>query len=207
MKEKRNNRKGTTKAPLKSNLWCRNCGASWQYLGKTVFTKCPYCDRKIDARNRAGEKTASINDSKSFKKWCTPENKAISYKKHRESLKKRAYFKICGSVFPCCVRCGCDDVRLLEVNHKVPCGKGNRRAGQNLLCDVVSGKLPVDNLEILCRPCNAIHWLEYKLGELLPIKVIWKNKNVIPKHEVPYCSIPKGTLKVWAIEPELDYCI
>jgi len=93
-------------------------------------------------------------------------------------MRRRAFFKICRSVTPKCVRCGCDDFRLLEINHKIACSEDARerrtRSGQNICKCIVNGSRTVDDLELLCRPCNAIHYLEHKLGGPLPIKVIWR---------------------------------
>jgi len=38
--------------------------------------------------------------------------------------------------------------------------------------DIASGKRKTDDLELLCKPCNAIHCLELKHGPL-PMKVVW----------------------------------
>jgi hypothetical protein len=34
------------------------------------------------------------------------------------------------------------------------------------------GKRTTEDLELLCRPCNALHWLEMKYGPL-PMRVVW----------------------------------
>lgn len=39
--------------------------------------------------------------------------------------------------------------------------------------DIIALRRPVDDLEILCRVCNAKHYLEMKYGKL-PIVVMWK---------------------------------
>lgn len=37
---------------------------------------------------------------------------------------------------------------------------------------IVLGKIPLDNLEIVCRVCNAWHYLKEKFGEA-PFKILW----------------------------------
>ena len=90
-------------------------------------------------------------------------------------LRRRILFRICGSITPRCVRCGCDDERLLEINHIY--GGGNRenqkgKFSSRFYYDIANGKRPTDDLELLCKPCNAIHALELKFGSL-PMKVVW----------------------------------
>jgi hypothetical protein len=75
---------------------------------------------------------------------------------------------------PRCARCGCDDLRFLEANHKNG-GGGDERyikapggarlpRGYDMQNAILNGTRRVDDLEVLCRPCNAIHWLELKHG-------------------------------------------
>ena len=77
-----------------------------------------------------------------------------------------------------CVRCGCTDVRFLEINHKN--GGGYReKYNTRLAWSVVKGKRKTEDLEILCRPCNHIHYLEQKYGGQIPLKVVW-NPEPLP---------------------------
>ena len=66
---------------------------------------------------------------------------------------------------------------MLEKNHKN--GGGNRECrskGQFTISDydIIRGIRKVDDLEILCRPCNHIHFLEKKIGQATGLSVIWK---------------------------------
>ena len=70
-----------------------------------------------------------------------------------------------------CVRCGCDDLRFLEINHKN--GKDPTGGGTSLYYDVAACRRKTDDLELLCRPCNHIHYLEMKFGEKIPLRVIY----------------------------------
>lgn len=166
-----------TKSRLKSHLICKGCGAEWEYKGLVIYSKCPYCGKKVDARNRAGEKSIPAGESESLKKWkADAERLRASGQRHYILSRKRAFFKICGSASPKCVRCQCDDLRLLEINHKDPAtsgGKNRTSAGNGFLKAIINGKHPVEGLELLCRPCNAIHYLEFKFGMSLPMKVVW----------------------------------
>lgn len=73
-----------------------------------------------------------------------------------------------------CTRCGCDDYRLLEINHingggAIEYKKFNYRLTQA----IASGKRNINGLELLCKPCNGIHALELKYKEEIPLMVIW----------------------------------
>ena len=77
---------------------------------------------------------------------------------------------------PICNRCGCSDTRLLEINHINGGGSQENKHGSgvtNFLNDIYNGKRKTDDLEILCRVCNARHYLELKYGKL-PYKIIFK---------------------------------
>ena len=81
----------------------------------------------------------------------------------------------------CCVKCGCDDIRLLEINHKN--GRGNKelQKGKKSLKfydDILKGKRKTDDLELLCRICNNLHYLELKFGKL-PYKISYKKEGYI----------------------------
>lgn len=73
-----------------------------------------------------------------------------------------------------CVNCGCNDIRLLEINHKNGGGSVERkRTGcLNLYEQIRRGERGIKDLELLCRVCNAQHYLESKFGRL-PFKIKW----------------------------------
>ncbi len=69
-----------------------------------------------------------------------------------------------------CVACGIDDVRVLQINHKLGDGKKDRGLGQSLLKAIVYGDLTKD-FDIRCANCNILY--EYELGRReLPIEVV-----------------------------------
>ena len=75
-----------------------------------------------------------------------------------------------------CIRCGCNDIRFLEINH-INGGGGKeakiRRFG--IVKSILLHERDTDDLELLCRPCNHIHYLELKFGEKIPLKVVFNN--------------------------------
>jgi len=76
-----------------------------------------------------------------------------------------------------CVRCGCKDIRILEINHKEGGGNKERKGfhyGRILYKDILEGKRNKKDLECLCKVCNIIHFIEEKYSDLCgKIKVIW----------------------------------
>ena len=77
---------------------------------------------------------------------------------------------------PHCVRCGCNDIRLLEINHKNGGGTQEYNNGTRLFYrNIRNGKRKIDDLELLCKVCNAYHALELKFGKL-PYKIIYGEK-------------------------------
>lgn len=62
-----------------------------------------------------------------------------------------------------CVSCGCDDIRFLEINHVNGGGcKEHRARRQGLTDPLLKGDRSTDGLNVLCRVCNAIDFLERK---------------------------------------------
>jgi hypothetical protein len=101
--------------------------------------------------------------------------------KTRMDTKKKVLAIISKSANPFCVSCGCDDMRLLEVNHKnggggKEMGKGIANKSMTFYRDITMLRRKTDDLEVLCRVCNAKHYLELKYGKL-PIKVTWEGDN------------------------------
>ena len=165
--------------PVKAELLCRACGANWKYNGFTLNTICPYCGKAKsarDSREYTRQYTKRLKRKQSLIEWyADADNRKNKQARYYALLKKRVFFRISGTIYPCCARCGCDDVRLLEINHKLGGGNKEYQKGKysgKFYHDVATGKRLTDDLEILCKPCNGIHHLEIRFGKL-PIKVVW----------------------------------
>jgi hypothetical protein len=171
------------KSTLKTELTCKGCGATWKHTTGKTTAICPYCGKCKNARDRHEEAKRYDFDGKrkdSLKSWSLdPQNVRERGKRHRILLRKRMLFRITGSITPCCARCGCDDIRLLEINHKN--GGGNReleagRTAPQFYYAIADGKRDPSDLEVLCRPCNALHYLELKYGHI-PMHVVWEGNE------------------------------
>ena len=78
-----------------------------------------------------------------------------------------------------CANCGCDDFSLLEINHL----KGGGHAEQKIkshrqLCrDIIKARVNLSEYNVLCRVCNALHYVEDILG-IKGHKVIWRRRLI-----------------------------
>jgi len=79
-----------------------------------------------------------------------------------------------------CINCGCDVFEALEINHKG--GGGNKEykfmnkegiSQVKFMYDISRGRRKIDDLEIRCRPCNALHHCETNKG-IKGWKIIWE---------------------------------
>lgn len=99
-------------------------------------------------------------------KWV--QNWRIKYPEKQALARKRAYnnrklkaFKIIGE--PKCNRCDCDELDFLEFNHigGGGCKDWKENKGTAMMDRLLKGRGKED-LEILCRVCNALDFLERK---------------------------------------------
>ena len=76
-----------------------------------------------------------------------------------------------------CIRCGCNIFKALEINHKNLGGtQENLRYLKNsdkLIHLIKDRKRKTNDLEITCRVCNSVHYLEKKYG-ICGFKVLWE---------------------------------
>lgn len=173
-----NNHTGT-KAKLKIRIICRKCFIVFENKLKTQHTKCPKCGRLIDARIRTEwsklynqKHPERIEKYKEYHKKHSKERGKIN----RERVKK-VVFNLISNNNPICNNCGCDDVRLLEINHIVGGGNKELQNGKRtnvFMWDIYMGRRETMDLNLLCRACNALHYLELKYGKL-PMKILWKS--------------------------------
>lgn len=80
---------------------------------------------------------------------------------------------------PKCANCGCDEKSILEINHIN--GGGNKelrdRDKTMLYRDIIKGRRDLSEFNILCRPCNMLHYVANILG-IKGHKIIWNNPLV-----------------------------
>jgi ribosomal protein L37E len=157
---------------IRDELHCRKCGCVWSHTTGKTRAKCPECGKGKDARIRTYKKT--IEQTSGWKNLNGERRKEYT-RNSRAIQRRKVLFRISGTSKFSCVRCGCDDARLLEINHKDGGGNKEMQKGKRsneFYRSIASGDRTIDDLELLCKPCNAIHALELKYGKLL-MKVVW----------------------------------
>ena len=137
---------------------------------------------KLDEINKQWRQNNSEKVKQSIIKWRknNPERYKISNRKSGKKHERKTRITILNIISgnnPHCVRCGCDDIRLLEINHKNGGGKKDWGSNPRLFYrDICKGIRKTDDLELLCKVCNAWHALELKYGKL-PYNVTYKKEK------------------------------
>lgn len=153
-------------ATVRDVATCRDCFFAWKPKGDRTTEKCPNCGKRKDVRKRE-----FVPNTEALKKWRKTKP---GYATEISRSYRKIALRVISNGEVCCVRCGCDDERLLEINHKEGGGgKELKGASNKFYREIARLKRSVDDLEILCRVCNAHHFLEIKFG-LLPFVVEWK---------------------------------
>ncbi len=110
---------------------------------------------------------------------CERERETSRQRHIRRSLREPDYYKnryvkiktrslsMIGKGKVQCVNCGCNDIRLLEINHIN--GSGTKDYAlyigkSSFIQTIAAGKRKTDDLEVCCRVCNALQYLESKYG-------------------------------------------
>lgn len=174
-----------TTYPIRERIICSKClNVFYPDINiKEAKRECPFCKHIIDVTDK----------TLYYKKWrennpeCAKRSLYRLRKYYDEDRKERLKEKrkrvksvvlnILSNGNPHCVRCGCDDIRLLEVNHKNGGGHQESKDKTRLLfTEIFTGRRKTDDLELLCRVCNAWHYLELKYGKL-PYNIIYHKEN------------------------------
>jgi len=147
---------------LKTSLRCRKCWFSFLYNGTETRTFCPECGNRIDTRDRSEYSKTRKEHFQNLARTKKTKSKAAS-----QNLHKSALFVVHGSTNVKCNHCDCDDIRLLEINHKNGGGgKEMKNRSTYFYRDIVHFRRDTSDLEVSCRVCNALHFLELKFGKL-----------------------------------------
>jgi hypothetical protein len=153
---------------------CRECQKKhrakyYEENKETLIAKRMEWRKKNLDRDRAIQKKWIESNPERYKEIWTETNK-----RYRQKVLE----KVADGKKLVCVRCGCDMIECLEINH-INGGGAQEVKHKNRVFykNILDGSRPVTDLELLCRPCNAIHYLELKHGKL-PFKIIWGDKDV-----------------------------
>jgi len=109
-------------------------------------------------------------------RWRTkyPERQKLARKRAYNNRKLKAILKVGEAK---CNNCGCDELDFLEFNHKNGdgCKDWRKNHGTAMMDRILTKKRNVDDLEIVCRVCNALDFLKRKNGKQSDkYKIIWQ---------------------------------
>ncbi len=78
-----------------------------------------------------------------------------------------------------CANCGCDEFALLEINHVRGGGRAEQKikTPRQLYRDIVKARVELSDYNVLCRVCNALHYVEEILG-VKGHEVIWRRRLI-----------------------------
>ncbi len=129
------------------------------------------------AKPRPGESLEAFRErqAKYVQKWrqANPEKERLARKRAYDNRKRKGFDRVGGAI---CRNCGCTELHALEFNHKNGNGcKDHRESGGRAMVDrVLTDSRNTDDLEVLCRICNALDHIERKLPHVQgKFKVIW----------------------------------
>ncbi len=98
--------------------------------------------------------------------WASRNPEKMKLKWTLKTLRKRhRILEIVGRGLFRCVSCGCNRIEFLEVNHRNGGGTQENARPSKFYGDILAGRREIDDLELRCKLCNALHYLEYKYGQ------------------------------------------
>lgn len=87
----------------------------------------------------------------------------ISDKSRRDRIRKKLLTYI-GRGQIKCIHCGCDKQELLEINHINGGGTKENAHPAKFYYGILRGERRIEDLELRCKICNALHYLEMQYG-------------------------------------------
>jgi hypothetical protein len=92
-----------------------------------------------------------------------PEEERRKWREQHQRVRERAMERLGGKQ---CSNCGCDEFSVLEINHINGGGRKALKTTQNrqLYRDIVNDKVNLSEYNVLCRVCNALHYVQDILG-------------------------------------------
>lgn len=158
--------------------WREKRKKEWKKYSKTYMKDYRKKNRKI--LTEKNKKWRKANKTK-FNEWSRinrqkNRHRINEWKKiNREERRLHALQKICGKEVPECKYCRCDDIRILQVNHKNGTTKERKINGKMILDNIntiLSGKQKIDDLEVTCILCNWNYFIKKRFG-IDNLKVVW----------------------------------
>jgi len=124
----------------------------------------------IAAQKEYARDNPQVNRAARKRYRASPKGREVSRRIFRARvvrLRHAVFVKLGG---PVCVGCGCDDERILEINHKD--GGGSRehetvwKGSRKFLTAILRGIRSTADLNVMCGPCNRLDYLERRFPDL-----------------------------------------
>lgn len=98
------------------------------------------------------------------------------WREQHQRVRERAMERLGGKS---CVNCKCDDFPILEINHIYGGGRASMKTTQNrqLYRAIVNDKVDLSDYNVLCRVCNALHYVQDVLG-IKGHQVVWRGSLI-----------------------------
>ena len=120
---------------------------------------------KISNRRKEDRKKRREHYLRLAKRWRESERGREYAREYYYGMKLRALQIVSGRSKPICGNCSCDDLQLLEINHKNLGGNKEMCVHTSgIYMRIITGKRQVDDLEVLCKVCNMFHYVNKKFG-------------------------------------------
>jgi hypothetical protein len=106
-----------------------------------------------------------------------PEEERRKWREQHQKVRERAMERLGGKK---CSNCGCDDFSILEINHINGGGRKALKIASNrqLYLDIVKDRVDLTEYNVLCRVCNALHYVQDILG-IEGHKVLWRGRIMV----------------------------
>ena len=120
----------------------------------------------IEWRKRRRE-SADYDQEEERRKW----------REQHKKVREKAMVRLGGKR---CVNCGCDDFSILEINHIKGGGRKALKQTPNrqLYRQIVNDKVDLSEYNVLCRVCNALHYVQDILG-IKGHTVSWRGRIMV----------------------------
>lgn len=105
-----------------------------------------------------------------------PSEDRRKWREQHQRVRERAMEKLGGRK---CVGCGCNRFEVLEINHILGGGREELKNSQNrqLYRAIINDKVNLTEYNVLCRVCNALHYVRDILG-VAGHEVIWRGSLI-----------------------------
>ncbi len=105
-----------------------------------------------------------------------PDEERKKWREQHQRVRELAMEKLGGKK---CADCGCNEFAILEINHILGGGRKELKNGQNrqLYRAIVNDKVDLNEYNVLCRVCNALHYVRDILG-ITGHQVLWRGSLI-----------------------------